>query len=123
MSSAFLRRVLGLGLLSAWQTGWVYGDRSGNRMWSGGNFSRFLDGLLLLVGGQTRAAALLSGGLPLPLGVAMTLALGAKTPLNFAVPTGVGGALLLATCERFPLGPRCVAAPSRLDQDRTRRGR
>lgn len=34
----------------------------------------------------------------------MTLALGAKAPLNFAVFTGVGGALLLATCERFPLG-------------------
>jgi len=32
----------------------------------------------------------------------MTLALGVKAPLNFAVFTGVGGAFLLATCERFP---------------------
>ena len=32
----------------------------------------------------------------------MTLALGVKAPLNFAVLTGVGGAWLLATCERFP---------------------
>jgi hypothetical protein len=33
----------------------------------------------------------------------MTLALGVKAPLNFAVFTGVGGALLLANCESFPL--------------------
>jgi hypothetical protein len=32
----------------------------------------------------------------------MTLALGIKAPLNFAVLTGIGGALLLASCERFP---------------------
>jgi len=29
----------------------------------------------------------------------MTLALGVKAPLNFAVFSGVGGALLLANCE------------------------
>jgi len=33
---------------------------------------------------------------------AMTFALGIKAPLNFAVFTGVGGALVLASCERFP---------------------
>ena len=60
-----------------------------------------LFGLLLLVGWHTRAAALSSGILLLSFGVAMTLALGVKAPLNFAVFTGVGGALLLASCERF----------------------
>jgi uncharacterized membrane protein YphA (DoxX/SURF4 family) len=61
-----------------------------------------LFGLLLLVGWHTRAIALLSGLLLLSFGAAMTLALGVKAPLNFAVLTGVGGAFLLATCERFP---------------------
>ena len=32
----------------------------------------------------------------------MTLALGVKAPLNFAVLTGIGGALLLANVESFP---------------------
>jgi len=59
-------------------------------------------GLLLLVGWHTRAAALLSGLLLLTFGMSMTLALGIKAPLNFAVLTGVGGALLLSTCESFP---------------------
>jgi uncharacterized membrane protein YphA (DoxX/SURF4 family) len=58
--------------------------------------------LLLLVGWHTSATALLRGLLLLSFGVAMTLALGVKAPLNFAVFTGVGGALLLANCESFP---------------------
>jgi uncharacterized membrane protein YphA (DoxX/SURF4 family) len=61
-----------------------------------------LFGLLLVIGWHTRAAALLSGLLLLTFGTAMTLALGVKAPLNFAVLTGVGGASLLATCETFP---------------------
>ena len=64
--------------------------------------AEILFGLLLLVGWHTRAAALLSGLLLLTFGVAMTLALGVKAPLNFAVLTGIGGALFLATCETFP---------------------
>jgi hypothetical protein len=32
----------------------------------------------------------------------MTLALGIKAPLNFAVFTGIGGALLLSQSGRFP---------------------
>jgi len=64
--------------------------------------AEILFGLLLLVGWHTRTAALLSGLLLLLFGVAMTLALGVKAPLNFAVFTGVGGALVLASCERFP---------------------
>jgi uncharacterized membrane protein YphA (DoxX/SURF4 family) len=64
--------------------------------------AEILCGLLLLVGWQTRAAALLSGLLLLTFGTAMTLSLGIKAPLNFAVFTGIGGALLLATFEGFP---------------------
>jgi uncharacterized membrane protein YphA (DoxX/SURF4 family) len=64
--------------------------------------AEILFGLLLLVGWHTRATALLSGLLLLSFGVAMTLALGVKAPLNFAVFTGVGEALLLANCESFP---------------------
>ena len=64
--------------------------------------AEILCGLLILVGWHTRVAALLSGLLLLTFGVAMTLALGIKAPLNFAVLTGVGGALLLANCEGFP---------------------
>ena len=64
--------------------------------------AEILFGLLILVGWHTRVAALLSGLLLLTFGVAMTLALGIKAPLNFAVFTGVGGALLLANCESFP---------------------
>ena len=58
--------------------------------------------LLLLVGWHTRATARLTGVLLLMFGVAMTLALGVKAPLNYGVFTGVGGALLLANCERVP---------------------
>src|SRR4051812_308407 len=129
-SSVLLRYGLGLGFLSAvadrlglWGT---FGQP--NVEW--GNFSRFLEytqllnwylpaelipplgviatsaeillGLLLLVGWHTRVAALLSGFLLLTFGAAMTLALGVKAPLNFAVFTGVGGALLLANCKNFP---------------------
>ena len=61
-----------------------------------------LFGLLLLVGWRTRVAALLSGLLLTTFAVAMTIALGIKAPLNFAVFTGIGGALLLANCESFP---------------------
>jgi uncharacterized membrane protein YphA (DoxX/SURF4 family) len=59
-------------------------------------------GILLLAGWRTRTTALLSGLLLLTFGLAMTIALGIKAPLNFAVLTGVGGALLLANCEKFP---------------------
>ncbi len=126
-SSVFLRYALGLGFLSAVadRFGSVGSVWQPNVEW--GHFSRFLEythelnwylpagmipplgviatgaeilfGLLLLVGWHTRATALLSGLLLLSFGVAMTLALGVKAPLNFAVFSGVGGALLLANCE------------------------
>ena len=60
-----------------------------------------LFGLLLLIGWHTRGTALLSGLLLLTFGMAMTLALGVKAPLKFAVFTGVGGACFLPTAKAF----------------------
>lgn len=129
-SSVVLRCGLGLGFLSAVADRFGLWGAFGQPNVEWGTFSRFLEythtlnwyvpanmipllggfatgaellcGLLLLVGWHTRAAALASGLLLLTFGTAMTLALGVKAPLNFAVLTGVGGAWLLATCERFP---------------------
>jgi uncharacterized membrane protein YphA (DoxX/SURF4 family) len=64
--------------------------------------AEILLGLLLLVGWHTRVAARLSGLLLTAFAVAMTLALGIKAPLNFAVFTGIGGALLLSNFENVP---------------------
>lgn len=61
-------------------------------------------GVLLLVGWQTRIAAFASGILLLIFGLAMTIALGIKAPLNFSVFSAAGGSLLLATCQSFPFG-------------------
>jgi uncharacterized membrane protein YphA (DoxX/SURF4 family) len=130
LGSVVLRCGLGLGFLSAVADRLGLWGAFGQPNVEWGNFSRFLEythtlnwylpagmipalgviatgaetlfGLLLLVGWHTRAIALLSGLLLLSFGAAMTLALGVKAPLNFAVLTGVGGAFLLATCERFP---------------------
>jgi quercetin dioxygenase-like cupin family protein/uncharacterized membrane protein YphA (DoxX/SURF4 family) len=130
LSSVVLRCGLGLGFLSAVADRLGLWGPLGEPNVEWGNFSRFLEYthtlnwyvpagmipalgviatgaeslfvLLLLLGWHTRATALLSGLLLVSFGVAMTLALGVKAPLNFAVLTGVGGAFLLATCERFP---------------------
>jgi len=146
-ASLLLRIGLGFGFLSAvadrlglWGT---FGQP--NVEW--GNFSRFLEythtlnwylpagtiptlgviatgaeilfGLLLVVGWHTRAAALLSGLLLLAFGMAMTLALGIKAPLNFAVLTGIGGAFLLANCERFPFSSdELLSRRARSEEDR-----
>jgi uncharacterized membrane protein YphA (DoxX/SURF4 family) len=64
--------------------------------------AEILLGFLLIVGWRTHVAALLSALLLLIFGAAMTLALGVKAPLNFSVLTGIGGSLLLSTCESFP---------------------
>jgi len=129
-SSVFLRCALGLGFLSAVADRLGLWGAFGQPNVEWGNFSRFLEythtlnwyvpaglipalgviatgaetlfGLLLLVGWHTRATAVFSGLLLLSFGLAMTLALGVKAPLNFAVFSGVGGAWLLANCERFP---------------------
>ena len=129
-ATLLLRMGLGIGFLSAVadRFGLWGGFGQPNVEW--GNFSRFLEythtlnwylpdgmtlplgviatgaeilfGLLLVIGWRTRVAALLSALLLLTFGVSMTIALGIKAPLNYAVLTGIGGALLLATCERFP---------------------
>jgi uncharacterized membrane protein YphA (DoxX/SURF4 family) len=129
-ASLLLRMGLGFGFLSAVADRLGLWGAFGQPNVEWGNFSRFLEythtlnwylpagliptlgviatgaeilfGLLLIVGWHTRAAALLSGLLLLAFGMAMTLALGIKAPLNFAVLTGIGGAFLLANCERFP---------------------
>ena len=129
-ATLLLRMGLGIGFLSAVADRLGLWGPFGQPNVEWGNFSRFLEythslnwylpdgmilplgviatgaeilfGLLLLVGWRTRVAALLSGLLLLTFGVSMTLALGIKAPLNYAVLTGIGGALLLANCERFP---------------------
>ena len=129
--ATFLLRIgLGVGFLSAVADRLGLWGAFGQPNVEWGNFSRFLEytrtlnwylpagmilplgviatgaeilfGLLLLAGWHTRVAARLSGLLLLVFGVAMTLALGIKAPLNFAVLTGIGGAMLLANCESFP---------------------
>jgi uncharacterized membrane protein YphA (DoxX/SURF4 family) len=130
-SSVFLRYALGLGFLSAVADRFGLWGAFGQPNVEWGNFSRFLEythslnwfvpagmipvlgaiatgaetlfGLLLIAGWHTRATAVLTALLLLTFGMAMTLALGVKAPLNFAVFTGVGGALLLASCKTFPL--------------------
>ena len=129
-SSVFLRYALGLGFLSAVADRFGLWGAYGQPNVEWGNFSRFLDytqlinfyvpvkiipllgivatsaeillGLLLLVGWHTRITALLTALLLLTFAVAMTFGLGIKAPLNYAVFTGVGGALLLSSCKRFP---------------------
>ena len=129
-ATLLLRMGLGIGFLSAVADRLGLWGAFGQPNVEWGNFSRFLEythtlnwylpagmtlplgiiatgaeilfGLLLVIGWRTRAAALLSALLLLTFGVAMTLALGIKAPLNFAVLTGIGGALLLANCENLP---------------------
>jgi uncharacterized membrane protein YphA (DoxX/SURF4 family) len=128
-AALLLRIGLGVGFLSAVADRLGLWGAFGQPNVEWGNFSRFLEythtlnwylpaamiptlgviatgaeilfGLLLVFGWHTRAAALLSGLLLLTFGTSMTLALGIKAPLNFAVLTGIGGALLLANCERY----------------------
>ena len=129
-SSLLLRLALGLSFLSAVadRFGWWGAFGQPNVAW--GDFARFVDytgrlnwflphatilplavivtgaefllGLLLLAGWQTRITALSSGILLLTFGLAMTLALGIKAPLNFSVFSAAGGSLLLASRPSFP---------------------
>jgi uncharacterized membrane protein YphA (DoxX/SURF4 family) len=129
-ATLLLRIGLGVGFLSAVADRLGLWGAFGQPTVEWGNFSRFLEythtlnwympaglilplgviatgaeilfGILLLVGWRTRTAALLSGLLLLTFGLSMTLALGIKAPLNYAVLTGIGGSLLLASCEKFP---------------------
>jgi putative oxidoreductase len=54
-------------------------------------------GILLILGLKTRLAAIASCGLTLTFALAMTLFLGIKAPINFAVFSTCTGSLLLAT--------------------------
>jgi uncharacterized membrane protein YphA (DoxX/SURF4 family) len=129
-SSVFLRFALGLSFLSAVADRFGLWGAFGQPNVAWGNFSRFVEytgklnwflpaamipalavvstgtevllGLLLLIGWQTRITALLSGILLMSFGVAMTLALGIKAPLDFSVFSAAAGALLLAGWTRFP---------------------
>jgi uncharacterized membrane protein YphA (DoxX/SURF4 family) len=129
-ATLLLRIGLGVGFLSAVADRLGLWGAFGQPNVEWGNFSRFLDythtlnwylpvgmilplgviatgaeilfGLLLVIGWRTRAAALLSALLLLTFGMSMTFALGIKAPLNYAVLTGIGGALLLASQKSFP---------------------
>ena len=130
ISSVVLRLGLGLGFLSAVADRFGLWGAFGQPNVEWGNYSRFLEythslnwylppgmtpllgpiatggeiilGLIVLVGWHTRVASRLSGLLLIVFATAMTIALGAKSVLNFAVLTGIGGAFLLANCESFP---------------------
>ena len=130
-ATLLLRIGIGVGFLSAVADRFGLWGPFGQPNVGWGNFSRFLEythtlnwylpagmipplgviatgaeilfGLLLLVGWHTRATALLTGLLLLSFGVAMTLALGVKAPLNFAVFSGVGGALASGKLRTLPI--------------------
>ncbi len=59
--------------------------------------------LLLLVGYKTRIAAYGAGFLLLIFALSMTIALGAKAPLDYSVWVGSAGAFLLASQRQFSL--------------------
>jgi uncharacterized membrane protein YphA (DoxX/SURF4 family) len=135
----FLRFALGLSFLAAVADRFGWWGALGQPHVSWGHFARFvaytgqrnwflphamipalavlatcaeiLLGLLLLAGWHTRITALCSGMLLMIFGLAMTLALGIKAPLNFSVFSAAGGSLLLATCPAFPLSVDALRGP------------
>ena len=160
VSSLVLRLGLGLGCLSAVADRFGLWGAFGEPNVEWGNYSRFLDythslnwywpagmipalgtvatgaeilfGLLVLVGWHTRIAARLSGLLLIVFATSMTVALGAKSVLNYAVLTGIGGSFLLANCTFFPFSvdellshrarskDRVIHTPVVRDADKTR---
>jgi uncharacterized membrane protein YphA (DoxX/SURF4 family) len=129
-SSVFLRFALGFSLLSAVGDRFGFWGSFGEHHVAWGTFARFVAytgqlnwflpkgtittlaivstcaetilGFLLLLGWQTRTAALLSGVLLLLFAVTMAGALGIKVPLDFSVFSASGGAFLLAGCTEYP---------------------
>jgi len=129
-SSVFVRLALGVSFLSAVADRFGLWGVSGQPNVSWGNYAGFVDytaklnwflpaamvpalamvataaetlfGLLLVLGWRTRLVALLSGALLTTFGLAMTVALGVKAPLNFSVFSAAGGALLLAEHADVP---------------------
>ena len=59
-------------------------------------------GISLIVGLQTRLAALASGVLLLLFALAMTVSMGVKAPLNYSVFSASAGAFLLAQSPLYP---------------------
>jgi uncharacterized membrane protein YphA (DoxX/SURF4 family) len=147
VSSLVLRLGLGLGFLSAVADRFgLWGD-FGQTNVELGNYSRFLDythtlnwywptgmipalgtvatgaevllGLLVLVGWHTRLAARLSGSLLIVFATAMTIALGVKSVLNYAVLTGIGGSFLLANCDIFPFSVDDLLSRRALSEENT----
>ncbi len=129
-SSVFLRLALGVSFLSAVADRFGLWGAFGQPHVAWGTFARFvaytaqlnwfvpkeriptlaivvtcaetLVGVLLVLGWQTRIAALLSGVLLLLFAAAMTGALGIKAPLDLSVFSASGGAFLLASCVEYP---------------------
>jgi uncharacterized membrane protein YphA (DoxX/SURF4 family) len=60
-------------------------------------FSEAAIGMLLIIGFKTRYAAIASGSLTFVFALAMTVFLGIKAPINFAVFSTCTGSLLLST--------------------------
>jgi uncharacterized membrane protein YphA (DoxX/SURF4 family) len=130
-SSVFLRLALGISFLSAVADRFGMWGSYGQPNVAWGNYARFVDytaklnwfmpaaliptpavmatvaetlfGVLLVVGWKTRITALLSGVLLTVFALAMTMALGVKSPLNASVFSAAGGALLLAVYPDYPL--------------------
>jgi uncharacterized membrane protein YphA (DoxX/SURF4 family) len=129
-SSVVLRLALGFSFLSAVADRFGLWGAYGEPNVAWGNFARFvaytgqltwfvpkatipimavaatcaetLLGILLVLGWQTRIAALSSGVLLLLFAVGMTGATGIKAPLDYSVFSAMGGAFLLATCAEYP---------------------
>lgn len=129
-SSIFLRLALGISFLSAVADRFGMWGSYGQPNVAWGNYARFVDytaklnwfmpaaliptlaimatvaetlfGVLLVVGWKTRITALLSGVLLTVFALAMTMALGVKSPLNASVFSAAGGALLLAVYPDYP---------------------
>ena len=60
-------------------------------------------GVALIIGFETRRAAVWSGALLLAFAFGMTVGTGIKAPLNFSVFSAAAGALLLATTDSYPV--------------------
>jgi len=129
-SSVFLRLALGISFLSAVADRFGIWGIYGQPNVSWGDYARYVEytaklnwflpaamipalamiataaetllGVLLVLGWKTRITALLSGVLLTIFALAMTMALGVKSPLNLSVFSAAGGALLLGVCENFP---------------------
>lgn len=57
--------------------------------------------VMLLIGYQTKLAALCSAALLTAFGLTMTISLGIKPPLDYSVFTGIGASLLLAAVAKY----------------------